>query len=105
MNYAMDSTVLEEAIQSATIKCCRFHVKHGGGKSKLSGVMLITKTTRVKPTEVEDCFTEDTMQDCPDNQNCNKFADYLLENYVFTITLTNSSTHLIPPFSYLTSCI
>ena len=40
------------------------------------------KTIRVEPTEVEDCFTEDIMADCPDNQNCNKFADYLLENFV-----------------------
>ena len=76
-------------------------VKHGGAGSKLSGLMLITKTTGVQPTEVEDCFTEDIKPDCPDNQNCNKFADYLLENYVFTLTLTNSSAHLIPLFSYL----
>ena len=71
------------------------------------------------------------MSDCPDEQNCNKFAYYLLENYVtfdsklttdmwagipseekrtnnqnhFTLTLTNSSAHLIQPFSYLTSYI
>ena len=71
-------------ILSASIKCCRFHlwVKHSGGRSKLSGLVLITKTTRVEPTEVEDCFTEDIMPDCPDEQNCNEFADYLLENYV-----------------------
>ena len=36
----------------------------------------------MEPTEVEDCFTEDTMPDRPDDQNCHKFADYLLENYV-----------------------
>ena len=69
------------------------------------------------------------MPDCSDDQNCNKFADYLMENYVtfdskftpgtwvgipsekrelimshnrFTLTLTNSSMHLIQPFSYLT---
>ena len=29
----------------------------------------------MKPTEVEDCFTEDIMQDCHDDQNCNKFGD------------------------------
>ena len=72
------------------------------------------------------------MPDCPDDQNCNTFAEYLLENYMtfdsnitpdkwagipseekrlimaknhFTLTLTNSSTHLSQPFSYLTSCI
>ena len=48
----------------------------------LSDLMLITKRTRVEPREVENCFTEDIMPDCPDDQNCNKFADYLLENYV-----------------------
>ena len=48
----------------------------------LSGLLLITKTTRVEPTEVEDCFTEDIMPDCPDDQNCNTFAEYLLENYM-----------------------
>ena len=36
----------------------------------------------MEPTEVEDCFTEDTMPDRPDDQNCHKFADYLLGNYV-----------------------
>ena len=53
-------TVLREAIPSATIKCCRFHLwtKHGGGRSKLSGLVLISKTTRVETTEVEDCFTD-----------------------------------------------
>ena len=35
----------------------------------LSGLVLIKKTTRVEPTEVEDCFTEYIMQDCPDDQN------------------------------------
>ena len=92
----------------------------------------ITKTTRVELTEVEDCFTEDIMQDCPDDQNCNTFAEYLLEDYMtfdsnitpdmwagipseekrlimspnrFALTLTNSSTHLIQPFSYLKSYI
>ena len=73
-------------------------VNCSGGRSKLSGLVLITMTTRVEPTEVEDCFTEDTMPDSPDNQNCNKFADYVLEIYAFTLTLTNSSTHLIPDF-------
>ena len=95
----------------------------------LSGLVLITKTTRVEPTEV---FTEDIMPDCPDDQNCNTFAEYLLENYMtfdsnitpdmwagipseekrtnsstecFTLTLTYSSTHLSQSFSYLTSCI
>ena len=51
-------------------------------RSKLLGLVLKTKSTRVKPTEVEDCFTEDIMPDFPDDQNCNKFVDYLLENYV-----------------------
>ena len=103
-------TVLLEAFPSATIKCCRFHLwaKHGGGRSKLSGLVLIL----------------DIMPDC---------AHYLLENYVTsdsTFTpdiwagipseekrLTNNSTesfhphfneqskHLIQPFSYFTSCI
>ena len=68
------------------------------------------------------------MLDYPDDKNCNKFSDYLLENYVafdskvtpdmwagfrreemaqncFTLILTNSSMHLIQTFSYLTSCI
>ena len=42
-----------------------FHLwaKHGGGGSKLSGLLLITKTTRVEPIAVEDCFTEDIMPD------------------------------------------
>ena len=31
---------------------------------------------------MEDCFTEDSIPDCPDDQNCHKCADYLLENYV-----------------------
>ena len=58
--------------------------------------MLITKTNRVnwkmakksfglqflEPSEVEDCFTDDLMQDCSEDQNCENFADYLLENYV-----------------------
>ena len=79
-------------------------VKHGGGRSELSGLVLITKTTGVEPTEVEDGFTEDTMPNCPDDQNCNKFAEYLLENYIFKLT-KNSSTHFIPLFSYLTNCI
>ena len=48
----------------------------------LSGLVLISETTRVEPTEVENCFTENTMPDRPDDQNCHKFADYLLENYV-----------------------
>ena len=43
----------------------------------------------MEPTEVEDCFTEDIMLDCPDDQNCNTFAEYLLENYVtFDSTIT-----------------
>ena len=36
----------------------------------------------MKPTEVGDCFTEDIMPDCPYDQNCNNFADHLLESYV-----------------------
>ena len=117
-------TVLGVAIPSATIKYCRFYLwaKLCDGKSKLSGLVLLTKTTRVERTDV-DCFTEDIMPDCPDHQNCNKFADYLLENFVtfdskftpdmwagnfpqkrrelimaqngFTLTLRNSSMHLI----------
>ena len=78
-------TVLGVAILSATIKYCRFYLwaKPCGGRSKLLGlVLLITKTTGVEHTDVEDCFTKDIMPDCPDDQNCNKFADYLLENYV-----------------------
>ena len=96
----------------------------------LSGLVLITKTTRVVLTEVEDCFTEDIMPDCPDDQSCNTFAEYLLENYMtfdskftpdmwagipseekrliiaqsrFMLTLTNSSAHLSQPFSYFVS--
>ena len=34
----------------------------------------------MESTEVDDCFTEDSIPDWPDDQNCNKFADYLLEN-------------------------
>ena len=76
--------VLRGAIPSATIKCCRYHfcAKHGGGRSKLSGLVLITKITRVEPTEAEDCFTDDIIPDCPDDKKCNEFAYYLLENYV-----------------------
>ena len=77
-------TVLREVIPSAIIQCCRFHLwaKHGGGRSKLSDLVINTKTTRVEPTEVEDCFTEDIMPICPDHQNCNKFADFLFDKYV-----------------------
>ena len=60
-------------------------VKHGGGRSKLSALVLITKTSGVEHTEIEDFFKEDTMPDCPDDQNCNKYAYYLLEDYVFTL--------------------
>ena len=97
--------------------------------SMLSGLVLMTKTTKVEPTEVEDCLTEDIMPDCPVNQNCNKFAEYLLENYVtFDSKITSDmwagipskekrtnngkesfhahfNMHLSQPFSYLTSCI
>ena len=92
-------TVLREAIPSATIKRCRFHLwaKHGGGRSILSGLVLITKTTRVKPTEVKDCFTEDIIPDCPHDQKCNNSADYLLENYVtFDSSLLQTCELLFP---------
>ena len=36
----------------------------------------------MESTEVDNCFTGDIMPDCPDDQNCNKFVDYLLENFV-----------------------
>ena len=128
--------VLRGAISSATIKCCRFHfrAKHGGGRSKLSGLVLITNTPEwMEPTEVEDCFTDDIMPDYPDDKNCNEFADYLLENYVTfdskkesllqtcglvfpqkrralimaqsRFTLTLTNSASHPTFSYLTSCI
>jgi hypothetical protein len=35
----------------------------------------------LKPFDVEDSFTEDIMPECPDPR-CEKFADYLVENYV-----------------------
>jgi hypothetical protein len=35
----------------------------------------------LKPFDVEDSFTEDIMPGCPDPR-CEKFADYLVENYV-----------------------
>ena len=107
------ATVLREANLLATIKCCIFHLwpKHGGRRSKLSGLVLITKKTRVETTEVEDCFTEDIM---PENyvtltqsllQTCamvfpQKRRKLIMAQNRFTLTLTNSSMHLIQPFSY-----
>ena len=85
MDYAMDSTEFREAIPSTTIKCCRFQVNMG--QAWWRKIQTIGLDSHYK-----------------DNHS-GPFADYLLENYVFTLTLTNSSTHLIPPFSYLTSCI
>ena len=73
--------VLREAIPSATIKCCSFHLwaMHLWWQ-KIQTIRF--GAYRVEPTEVEDCFTEDIMPDCPDDKNCNKIGDYLLENYV-----------------------
>ena len=34
----------------------------------LSGLVLTTKTTRVEPTDDEDCFTENIMQDGTEDQ-------------------------------------
>ena len=68
-------------MQYQVLQISRMYASSMIAESKLSGLVLIAKTTGVEPTEVEDCFTEDTMLDCPDDQNCNKFADYLLENY------------------------
>ena len=37
------------------------------------------------------------MPDCPDDQNCNKFADYLLENFVtFDSKLTQDMLAFLP---------
>ena len=33
-------------------------------------------------TEVENCFVEDIMPDCPASQNSQKFADHFVNNYV-----------------------
>jgi hypothetical protein len=32
--------------------------------------------------EVEDSFAEDIMFDAPDDDNCSKFSDYVLECYI-----------------------
>ena len=36
----------------------------------------------LKLPEVEGFFVEDIMSDCPSEQNCQKFADFLVENCV-----------------------
>ena len=36
----------------------------------------------LESTEAVECFLEDILLDCPCEQNCQKFADYLVENYV-----------------------
>lgn len=37
----------------------------------------------LNPEEVGDCFVEDLMFECPENEKLRKFCDYLTNNYIF----------------------
>jgi len=36
----------------------------------------------LNPEEVGDCYVEDLMSDCPENEQLQKFCDYLTDNYI-----------------------
>ncbi|KAL4108099.1 hypothetical protein QTP88_018352 [Uroleucon formosanum] len=36
----------------------------------------------LNPEEVGDCYVEDLMSDCPENEKLQKFCDYLTDNYI-----------------------
>jgi hypothetical protein len=36
----------------------------------------------LNPEEVGDCYVEDLMSDCPENEKLQKFCDYLTNNYI-----------------------
>ena len=112
-------TVLRDAIPSATIKCCRFHLwrkvqtigigAHYKDNQKLRKLSqrIICQTVLTTRTAIHLLtiywrtmwhFTQGLLQTCGRRE-------LIMAQNSFTFTLTNSSTHLIQPFSYLSSCI
>ncbi|KAJ8311151.1 hypothetical protein KUTeg_011290 [Tegillarca granosa] len=90
--------ILRDVFPSARIMACRFHLAHNCWR-KIQSLGLSSEykdktcdTAKwlsqffgicfLPPEEIEDCFVEDIVASAPKDNRCEKFADYVLENYV-----------------------